>query len=269
MRIATWNVNSIRTRLDHLIQWLRQNPIEVVCLQETKVIDEEFPGDRLKDLGYYYYQFGQKSYNGVAILSREELHQVKKGFYPVLGNSPSINNAVQIWDQQKRVISGQYQGITIVNVYVPNGSSLGSDKYEYKLGWLTQFQEYLQVLLQENDRVQICGDFNIAPEDRDIYDPLGKDSHIMASHAEREHLNALLNLGFVDAFRYFNGEPKQFTWWDYRAASFRRNLGWRIDHHYVSDLLLPQLINCTIDLEPRRWDKPSDHTPVILELGEV
>ena len=264
MRIATWNVNSIRTRLDHLVQWLETDPIDVVCLQETKVVDAQFPLAALQALGYHCAVFGQKSYNGVAILSRGELQAVKRGFSAVLGTSEA-GHSVE-WDDQKRVISGQYNGITIVNVYVPNGSSIGSDKYEYKLGWLTHFAQYLQQLLQQNDRVQICGDFNIAPDDRDIHNPADKETHIMASAAEREVLQSILDLGFVDAFRHLHPEGGQFTWWDYRAASFRRNLGWRIDHHYVSPALLPQVLTCKIDRLPRTWEKPSDHTPVILEL---
>lgn len=262
MKIATWNVNSIRTRLDHLSQWLEQNTIDIVCLQETKVVDAQFPYEGLAHLGYQAYVFGQKSYNGVAILSREGLENVRYGFSGVLGETID-----PLWDEQKRVISAQSQGITIVNVYVPNGSSMGSDKYQYKLGWFEVFYQYLERLLAENDRLQICGDFNIAPDDRDIYNSSDKENHIMATIQERKALQKILSLGFCDSFRHLNPNTDQFTWWDYRAGSFRRNLGWRIDHHYVSKSLIPSIYTCEIDRLPRTWEKPSDHTPVILTLS--
>lgn len=261
MKIATWNVNSVRSRLDHLIQWLEQTSIDIVCLQETKVIDTQFPLEPLQRQGYYCYIFGQKAYNGVAILSRSELDNVRCGFSSVLGDRIDAE-----WDDQKRVISAQCQGITIVNLYVPNGSSIGSEKYDYKLNWLKILFQYLEALLLENDRLHICGDFNIAPDDRDIYDSADKENHIMASLPERNALQSILCLGFSDAFRHLNSDADQFTWWDYRAASFRRNLGWRIDHHYVSKALEASISSCEIDRLPRTWTKPSDHTPVILAL---
>jgi len=262
MKIATWNVNSIRTRLEHLTQWLAETAIDVVCLQETKVTDGQFPQEALASQGYHCYVFGQKAYNGVALLSRESLEKVRYGFSGVLGTEID-----PLWDDQKRVISAQCQGITIVNVYVPNGSSMGSDKYHYKLRWFEVFHQYLERLLQENDRLHICGDFNIAPDDRDIYDSSEKENHIMATAQERQALQQILSLGFCDAFRYLHSDTEQFTWWDYRAASFRRNLGWRIDHHYVSKPLVPAIVHCTIDRLPRTWEKPSDHTPVVLTLS--
>jgi len=261
VRIATWNVNSIRTRLEHITDWLRANPVDVLCLQETKVQDGDFPRSPFTDLGYHAYVSGQKSYNGVALLSRMPLESVSTGFAPIVGEAmpPEL-------DDQKRVIAGVLDGVRIVNLYVPNGSSVGSDKYAYKLNWLGVLRGYLKTLLAESPNLVVCGDFNIALEDKDIHDPKGKATHIMASPEERAALNAVLDLGFKDAFRKFTADGGHFSWWDYRAASFRRNLGWRIDHHYVSPPLYERAIACTIDVTPRKREKPSDHAPVILEL---
>lgn len=260
MKVATWNVNSIRTRLSHVTDWLTNHPIDVLCLQETKVIDSGFPIEAFEKMGYQAYVYGQKSYNGVALLSRTPLEQVRLGFAAVLGTE-----TVGDLDDQKRVISGTLDGVCIVNLYVPNGSAIGSEKYDYKLRWLAVLKTYLTEILGQYEKVNVCGDFNIALEDRDIYDPTDKDTHIMASPEERAALQAVLSVGFADAFRKFNQEGGHFSWWDYRAASFRRNLGWRIDHHYLSPVLYEQAQRCAIDTEPREWEKPSDHAPVIVE----
>lgn len=261
MKIATWNVNSIRTRLTHVTDWLTEHPVDVLCLQETKVVDQDFPSAAFQAIGYQTYVSGQKSYNGVAILSQQPLAHVSSGFAPIIGS-----DAVDNLDDQKRVISGVLDGVRIVNLYVPNGSSVGSEKYEYKMRWLTVLKTYLAKLLAEHGELLVCGDFNIALEDRDIYDPKGKESHIMASPKEREMLAEVLSIGLQDAFRKFTKEGGHFSWWDYRAASFRRNLGWRIDHHYLSPQLYDRAQSCVIDVEPRRLEKPSDHTPVIVEI---
>lgn len=261
MKIATWNVNSIRTRLDHVVSWLQSNPVDVLCVQETKVVDKDFPRLPLEALGYHLYISGQKSYNGVALLSRQPLALTSAGFSAVLGES------IVDLDEQKRVITGVLDGIRIVNLYVPNGSEVGSEKYQYKLRWLSVLRDYLKALLSETPHLLVCGDFNIAPEDRDIYNPVGKEKHIMSSPAEREALEkSVLSIGFFDAFRRFNQEDEQFTWWDYRAAAFARNMGWRIDHHYLSTELAPRAIACSIDRTPRSWEKPSDHVPVIIDI---
>lgn len=263
MKIATWNVNSIRSRLEHVTNWLSANPIEVLCLQETKVTDQEFPRSTIEALGYQVYISGQKSYNGVALLSRTPLEAVNAGFSPILGEL-----AVENLDEQKRVICGVLGDLCIVNLYVPNGSEISSEKYQYKLQWLTTLRDYLKTLLLQQPNILVCGDFNIAPEDRDIHNPAGREARVMASDAERQALEqAVLELGFVDAFRQFNSDGGQFTWWDYRAAAFRRNFGWRIDHHYLSPNLHQRAKSCTIDKLPRTWEKPSDHVPVIVELG--
>ena len=259
MKVATWNVNSIRSRLDHAVEWLQANPVDVLCLQETKVMDDAFPVDAFETLGYHTYIYGQKSYNGVALISRQPLENVQRGFTAVLGE-----DRVGDLDDQKRVIAGQCGDTYVVNLYVPNGSSIGSDKYAYKLNWLACLKEYLTVILQRYPNLNVCGDFNIALEDHDIHSPEGKETHIMASPVERDALRDVLAVGLADAFRKFTDEGGHFSWWDYRAGSFRRNLGWRIDHHYLSPPLYERATACTIDLTPRRLEKPSDHTPVIV-----
>ena len=295
MKIATWNVNSIRTRLNHVVNWLQENPVDILCLQETKVIDDGFPKEPFTNLGYQSYISGQKSYNGVAILSRTALSDVSTGFAAILGD-----RAINL-DEQKRVITGIADGIRIVNLYVPNGSSVGSDKYLYKLRWLEALREYLKEIgsrvrnpkdegtedagtrgngdvgtlepiqtseskVQNLQSLLICGDFNIALEDIDIHDPTGREKMVMATDLERQALQAVLELGLADGFRKFTAEGGQFSWWDYRQAAFRRNLGWRIDHIYLSPDLYERSIACTIDVTPRKLEQPSDHVPVILEL---
>ncbi|MEM0980477.1 MAG: exodeoxyribonuclease III [Cyanobacteria bacterium P01_H01_bin.58] len=262
MQIATWNVNSVRTRLTHVTDWLSAHSVDVLCLQETKVVDQDFPLEPIEALGYQAYVSGQKSYNGVALLSRAPLEEVSMGFAPIVGEAIATD-----LDDQKRVITGVLDDVRVVNLYVPNGSSIGSDKYEYKLRWLSVLKTYLEKLLADHPVLLVCGDFNIALEDKDIHDPTGKDKHIMASPQERAALTDVLSLGLKDAFRLFTEEGGYFSWWDYRAASFRRNRGWRIDHHYLSPALCDRATSCTIDVAPRELEKPSDHTPVIVEIG--
>ncbi|MEB3291888.1 MAG: exodeoxyribonuclease III [Synechococcales bacterium] len=261
MKIATWNVNSIRTRLTHTTDWLTANPdVDLLCVQETKVVDAQFPLAAFQELGYYPYIYGQKSYNGVALIAKQPLEEVRLGFTGVL---PAAQ--VDALDEQKRVISAVIQGVRVVNLYVPNGSEIDSEKYAYKLRWLQLLHQYLQVLQAESPSFMICGDFNIALEDIDIHNPKGREKHIMASDRERAALQEVLSIGLQDVFRKFNSEPGQFSWWDYRSASFRRNAGWRIDHHYLSVDLYEKAIGCVIDVEPRKREQPSDHTPVIVE----
>ncbi len=262
MRIATWNVNSIRTRLSQVVKWLQdQGDIDLLCLQETKVTDDLFPLEAFTALGYEVARYGQKSYNGVALLSRLPLQQVSCGFTPVLGI-----DVVGDLDAQKRLITTDLAGLRLINVYIPNGSAVGSEKYDYKLRWLEMLRLYLQQWMTAPDlRLLICGDFNIAPEDRDIHDPK-KAGEIMASEAERAALQALTQVGLQDGFRKFTQDGGYFSWWDYRAAGFQRNRGWRIDHHYLSPVLYQEAKACVIDVEPRSWEQPSDHAPVILEI---
>lgn len=258
MKVATWNVNSIRTRQDQVVNWLSENKVDILCLQETKVVDDTFPRSPFAELGYHIYVSGQKSYNGVAIISARPLEDVTTGFAPLLGTSDL--------DEQKRVISGTIDDVRIVNVYIPNGSSVSSDKYTYKLRWLTALQEYLRLLLYETSNICICGDFNIAPDDRDLHAPALLTGQVMASDLERQAIAAIVNLGFADAFRKFTTDGGHFSWWDYRSAAFQRNLGWRIDLHYLTSDLYNQAISCTIDVAPRKLPQPSDHTPVIVEF---
>jgi exodeoxyribonuclease-3 len=262
MKIATWNVNSIRTRQEIVLNWLKTNNIDVLCLQETKVIDDLFPVSPFQELGYHTYFLGQKAYNGVAIFGKAEMTDIIKGFSPIVGEAKG-----DFFDEQKRVISGVINDIRIVNLYVPNGSSVGSEKYEYKLKWLIVLEEYLRLLKEKtNQEILICGDFNIALEDQDIYNPKDKKNHIMSSPQERESLTKILEIGLQDAFRKFTTETGHFTWWDYRAGGFSRNRGWRIDHFYLTERLYQETTNCYIDVEPRKLPQPSDHAPVIVEL---
>ncbi len=266
MKVATWNVNSVRTRLSQVTDWLEQNPVDVLCLQETKVVDADFPRSPFEQLGYHLYISGQKAYNGVALLSSKQLQDVSTGFTPILGERVIDELSLENLDEQKRVITGVIDDIRIVNLYVPNGSSVGSEKYEYKLRWLKMLREYLQRLRQEPVALSVCGDFNIALEDRDIHNPATLTGNVMASEPERQALREILELGFADAFRKFIAEGGHFSWWDYRSGAFRRNLGWRIDHHYLTPDLYNRAKYCTIDVSPRKLPKPSDHAPVIVEF---
>ncbi len=264
MKIATWNVNSIRTRLTLVLKWLRDNPVEVLALQETKVVDEDFPRSPFVDLGYHVYVSGQKSYNGVALISRTPLSEVNCGFAPILGAERGGN-----FDQQKRLISGILaDGICLISVYVPNGGEFASDKYHYKLDWLARLQDYVEILLKLYPQgLCVCGDFNIAPENRDVHFEVSADSQVTGTTAkEREALQRILQLGLIDIFRKFHPEPGHYSWWDYRQNSFVRQRGWRIDHHYLSAPLSDRASQCIIDATPRALPQPSDHTPVIVEF---
>lgn len=262
MKIATWNVNSIRTRQEQVKSWLESHSIDLLCLQETKVIDDDFPREVFEDLGYHLYVSGQKSYNGVAIFSKQKLKGITTGFSSLIDTNEAV-----IFDEQKRVITGIFNNIRIVNLYVPNGSSIGSEKYEYKLNWLKILKDYLLTLkATENLEICICGDFNVALEDKDIYNPKGKKNHVMASIPEKEALKNVLEIGLKDVFRKFTTEEGHFSWWDYRRGGFANNRGWRIDHFYLTSKLYEEAQNCYIDINPRKLTRPSDHAPVVLEL---
>jgi exodeoxyribonuclease III len=261
MQIATWNVNSVRTRLGIVTDWLQRQPVDVLCLQETKVMDDQFPRSAFTDLGYEVYISGQKSYNGVALISRQPLTNVTVGFAGILGAEQ-----VGDLDEQKRVISGQLGDVSIVNLYVPNGSEVGSEKYQYKLRWLELLRQYLAA--QSDKSLCVCGDFNIVLEAIDIHTKK-KDDHIMYSPVERAALkSAVLDLGLKDVFRHFVSEPGHYSWWDYRQGGYSRNRGWRIDHLYLSPELIDRATGCTIDKAPRELEQPSDHTPVIVEIEQ-
>ena len=263
MRIATWNVNSVRSRLDQLTAWLAAEQPEVVCLQETKVEDALFPQDAFQPLGYACAISGQKSYNGVAILSRLPLEDVRVGFSALL---PDDAEAAALSDQ-KRVISARIEGLRILDLYVPNGSSTSSDKYAYKLAWLACLRRYLAAQEAEGEPLVMVGDFNIAPEARDLHDPERLSGGIMASDPERQALQALLGERLQDAFRVFEPAAGHWSWWDYRSGAWERNRGWRIDHIYLDQVLVSSATGCVIARELRGNPQPSDHAPVVVSLA--
>ena len=250
MRIATWNVNSLRVRLPQLLEWLAASAPDVVALQETKLTDDAFPADELRAAGYHCVYSGQKTYNGVATLARTELHGA-------LRDIPGYD------DPQRRVLAASVAGVRVINLYVPNGQSVDSDKYHYKLGWLRAVRSWLRQELAAHPQLVVLGDFNIAPEDRDVHDPAAWVGSVLVSPEERAALQATLELGLVDVFRQFEQPPQSFSWWDYRAGSFRRNNGLRIDLLLASAALAAHCTACDIDREPRRVERASDHTPVI------
>ena len=249
MQIATWNVNSLRVRLDHLRQWLAANPIDAIALQELKLADEQFPRDEIEALGFKAVHFGQKTYNGVAILARQQPADVVTG---IPGDD----------DPQRRVIAATVGGIRLVNVYVPNGQAPDSDKYVYKLAWLERLSAYLAGLLAKHPQLLVVGDFNIAPEDRDVHDPAQWEGSVHVSPPERAALAKITSLGLTDLFRRFEQPPKSYSWWDYRMGAFRRNHGLRIDLMLASDALAGRCTACTIDRSTRALERPSDHAPV-------
>lgn len=253
MKLATWNVNSIRARLPHVLDWLKRQKPDIVCLQETKVPDEEFPKLELQAAGYAVLHAGQKGYNGVATLTPLE-------YADVLTEAPGLDSG------QKRFLAATIAGVRVVNVYVPNGERVGSPKYAYKLEWLEALRTWLAAELGRHERLAIVGDFNIAPEDRDVYDPRLWRNQVLFSEPERAALARLLALGLVDLFRRFAPEAGHYTWWDYRAGAYRRNQGLRIDHILASPALAARAKACFIDREPREREKPSDHAPVVAEL---
>jgi exodeoxyribonuclease-3 len=255
MDICTWNVNSLNIRRPHLEEWLKLRRPDVVALQETKCEDARFPDTDLAGLGYRSVFSGQKTYNGVAILSKLPAADVQVG----IGGFA---------DEQRRVISATVDGVRIVNVYVVNGQAIGTEKYDYKLRWLAALRDWLQGELAAHPRLVLLGDFNIAPDDRDVHDPaVWNDDHILTSTAERAALRRLLDLGLHDSHRLRHDDAGQFTWWDYRAAAYRRNLGLRIDLALVSDALRERVTATAIDREPRTWERPSDHTPVAVTIA--
>jgi exodeoxyribonuclease III len=261
MRIATWNVNSVRTRLEQVTAWLARERPEVLCLQETKVTDDLFPRQAIEDLGYQLALSGQKAYNGVAIASRLPLEDVQIGFDALLGPEASDLS------EQKRVISALIDGVRVLNLYVPNGSSLTSDKYAYKLQWLACLKRYLAVQEQQGDPLCMVGDFNIGPEARDLHDPERLSGGIMASEPERDALRELLGDRLGDAFRQFEPGSGHWSWWDYRTGAWETDRGWRIDHIYLCEQLQACATGCVIHRDQRGNPQPSDHAPVVVNLA--
>ena len=254
MLIATWNVNSVLARMPLVLRWLDDVKPDVLCMQETKCTDDKFPTLVFQERGYQCQLFGQQSYNGVAILSRTACETSHRG-YP--GDDETA---------QSRLITSTIDDIQIVNVYIPNGQAVGSEKYEMKLGWMRRLREFFDQNYDPSRPVLLCGDFNVAPEERDVHDVRLWQGRIMFSEQERARLQSIKDWGFADSFRLHVEEGGKFTWWDYRAGAFRRNMGLRIDHIWITQPLVSRSVRTWIDLEPRTWEKPSDHAPMITEL---
>ncbi|ULH17019.1 exodeoxyribonuclease III (plasmid) [Deinococcus sp. KNUC1210] len=255
MKLTTWNVNSLRVRLPQLLTLLETQRPDIVALQETKLTDDVFPVEVFSERGYQVAFSGQKTYNGVALLSRQVPAGLQIGV-------PGLD------DPQRRVIAATVDGVRVICLYVPNGQAVGSEKYDYKLSWLSAVRVWLQQELATHARVAVVGDFNIAPEDRDVHSPERWAGQVLVSAPEREAFQALLDLGLKDAFRLFEQPERVFSWWNYGALAFARNWGLRIDHILVSETLARECRSCTVDLEPRRHERPSDHAPVVAEFGE-
>jgi exodeoxyribonuclease-3 len=254
LKLATWNVNSLAVRLPQLLDWLALHRPDAVCLQETKLSDDKFPAAEIEAAGYRAQWFGQKTYNGVALLTRGDALDVVR-------NIPGHDDA------QARVIAATVDGVRIVGAYVPNGQSVGSDKFVYKLRWLDALHDWIAQEMARHPQLALLGDYNIAPEDQDVHDPVAWAGQVLCTPQEREKFQRLVALGLHDSFRLFEQPPKSYSWWDYRMLAFRRNQGLRIDHILVSDALKARASACTIDRPTRKNERPSDHAPVILELN--
>lgn len=255
MKIATWNVNSINIRLPVLLDWLEKTQTDVVCLQETKCVDESFPFAEINAAGYQTAFFGQKSYNGVAILSKFEIDDVQKGFHDDDDEQP------------KRLIAATVNGIRIVNTYIPNGTALGTDKFTFKLDWLQRLRRFFDETCDRDGDVLLCGDFNVAPDELDVWNVPVWEGRLHFSRPERAAIHHVKQWGFVDVFRKLNPDAKEFSWWDYREGAWQRNRGLRIDHIWTSPSLAEKCTGCWIDKAPRALEKPSDHTPVVAEFA--
>lgn len=257
MKIATWNVNSIKVRLTHVLDWLNTHQVDALCLQELKVDQDKFPERAFLDIGYHAVWSGQKTYNGVAILSRQIGSQV-------------VRNIPGFEDHQQRLISATYdyqgQPIRLISAYCPNGQSIDSDKYQYKLNWYAALTDWLKQEMAIYPQLAILGDYNIAPQDEDVHDPKKWAGQVLVSDRERAALKSIMDLGLHDAFRLFEQAPKSFSWWDYRLNGFKRNAGLRIDHVLLSQALVPSCKSCVIDTAPRGLEQPSDHAPVVAHL---
>jgi exodeoxyribonuclease-3 len=253
MQLATWNVNSLTVRLPQVLDWLAANPVDALVLQETKTTDDKFPKDAIEAAGYQVAFFGQKTYNGVALLSRNTATDVVK-------NIPGFE------DDMARVIAGTVNGVRVIGAYFPNGQAPDSDKFVYKMRWLEALNQWVREELKQHPKLVLMGDFNITVDDRDVWDPVGLKDTIHCTVAEREHFQALVEAGMHDAYRLFDQPEKTYSWWDYREFAFRRNRGLRIDHILVSDALKPAVHACVIDKAPRKNERPSDHTPVVVTL---
>ena len=254
MIIATWNVNSVRARLDHLLRYLERQPVDVLCLQELKAQDVDFPGEPLEDAGFIPAVAGQKAYNGVAVLARTEPSEPVVGL-PHLPTDHPLN-------AQKRLLAATIGEVRVISAYLPNGEAVGTDKYAFKLEFFAELRTYLEAEATRHPKLCIVGDFNVAADSRDVYDPEAWAGRILCSDLEREALEALRAVGFVDCFRKHHDEGELYSWWDYRGGAFWKNRGLRIDHVWATPALAQQCTACEVDLSPRKWKKPSDHAPV-------
>jgi exodeoxyribonuclease-3 len=257
MRIATWNVNSIRVRLHSVLAWLSKHQPDVLCVQETKVEDEKFPAREFSDVGYGSALCGQKTYNGVAVLSRHAISEVRAGF-----PDPSV-------DEQKRLMAATTGGIRIFNAYIPNGQTIDSPKFVYKLGFIARLRTYLDQCHRPDEPLVVLGDFNVAPEPRDVHAPEEWEGEVLFHPKARTALSELKEWGLIDLFRRHHEEEGHYTWWDYRVGAFRRNIGLRIDHIWATRVLADRCSSCEIDKRPRGEEKPSDHAPVIATFDEA
>jgi exodeoxyribonuclease-3 len=252
--LATWNINSLTVRLPQVLDWLSANPVDVLALQEIKMTDDKFPAAEFAAAGYQAQWFGQKTYNGVALISRSDATDV-------------VRNIPGFADDMARVITATVDGLRVIGAYFPNGQAPGTDKFDYKMHWLKALRGWVRTELEQHPRLVLLGDYNITLDDADVWDPVGLKDTIHCTEEERYELRALLALGLTDSHRLFTQPPKCFSWWDYRDFGFRRNHGLRIDHVLVSTALVPQVTSCTIDKTPRKNERPSDHAPVRLELA--
>jgi len=255
MKLATWNINSLTVRLPQVLDWLIAHPVDVLVLQELKMTENKFPFDAFTQAGYHAHCFGQKTYNGVALLSKVPATDVIK-------NIPGFS------DDMARVISGTVNGVRVIGAYFPNGQEPGSDKFDYKMNWLKGLRDWVKTELISHPKLVLMGDYNITFDDADVWDPIGLKDTIHCTDEERYHLGALVALGLHDAYRLFPQPDKSYSWWDYRDFGFRRNRGMRIDHILVSNALKPSVTGCVIDKTPRKNERPSDHAPVVVELLE-
>lgn len=250
MKIATWNVNSLRVRLPHVLDWLERHEPDVLALQETKAQDKDFPVDEITQAGYQVVFSGQKTFNGVAILAKQKITDV-------------ITDLDSLADEQRRILAATIDDVRVIDLYVPNGSAIDSDKYPYKLNWLKHVTQFIQAQMEKYSKVVVLGDFNIAPHDEDVHDPVAWEGQVLVTDKERDALQVMLQLGLQDVFRLFEQEPDTFSWWDYRGGNFWKNRGLRIDLILASEQLAKQCQSCEVDTRPRKLKRPSDHAPVM------
>lgn len=253
LKIASWNVNSLRVRLPHVLAWLNEHQPDIVALQELKIPDADFPFEVIQDAGYSVIASGQRTYNGVAVLSRNSATDI-------------VTDLPGLEDPQRRVLAVTVDDIRVINVYIPNGESITSEKYQYKLNWLDKFELYLRAESKKHSKIVILGDFNIAPANIDVHDPAEWEGQVLFSEPERQAFYRMLQLGFQDCFRQLNPDDKSYSWWDYRMNAFKRDRGLRIDHILANHRLAMTCKRAYIDKTPREWERPSDHAPVVAEF---